>query len=110
MGDLTFLAVGGFVVAGLAIVAMGICIYTCIRLLGKVPGGVVKKRLTIFLILLIFFFIVYLISPFFYFLQQFEYLLLLVYLFFFFGAVFVMITIETFAIILSFIGVSQTND
>lgn len=110
IGNFTYLAIGGFVIASLAIVAMGVSIIMCIRLLGKVPGGVVKKRLTIFLILLVFFFIGYLVSPFFYFLQQFEYLLLLVYLIFFFGAIFVMITIGTFATILSFIGVSQSDD
>jgi len=107
MDGITILAAIGFAIAGLAIIAMGICIFMCIRLLGKVPGGVVKKRLTIFLVLVIFFFVGYLVSPFFYFLQQFEYLLLLVYLIFFFGALFVMITIGTFGTILQFIGISK---
>lgn len=109
MGETTLLAWSGFVVAVLAIIAMGVCIVMCIRLLTKVPGGIVKKRLTIFLILLVFFFIGYLASPFFYFLRQFEYLLLLVYLIFFFGAIFVMITIGTFATILRFVGISQDS-
>ncbi len=107
MEDITLLAWGGFAIAVLAIIAMGTCIVMCIRLLAKVPGGVVKKRLTLFLVLLVFFFLGYLASPFFYFLQQFEYLLLLVYLIFFFGAIFVMITIGTFVTILRFIGVSK---
>jgi len=99
-----------YLIAFLAIITMGYCIFSIYQLFIKVPGGIVKKRIKLLFALLLFFFAGYLISPLFYLLEHFEYTTLIVYLVFLFGAIFVLISIKTIDSILQFIGLSSKKE
>jgi hypothetical protein len=94
-----------FVISGLAIITMLICVIRGIIFYRRITGGKIKRRVAILVALLLFFFVGYIASPFFYLLEKMEYTSLIVYLVFFFGALFVLLSIDTMNAILKFFAV-----